>query len=483
MALSELPFIATGEDAVELTVVDLGVARALWEGVPTARLLARIRLHRDERDLVDLDLRASGIDFDDASWDIILARLLASAPASLDRLKRAVARHARAASDEGPLAASDTTIAALIHALLSATDVDASPAEGANEAVPLEDSARAACVRFDDRLGRLAGARRGAYFEACLELAKRWSAPMWPLDALRMAVGAVAAMQAPSHDGAYPPIDKLPEALAASSGALYPWGDEGEVPVADRRVCLIDRATLERVTLRPERDLTAAIARAATRYAGPAGGLPIAKIIADTAASCSKHGALVLVATREPRSQREAPRLPPASWAPVDLDAKETALTLASALERGSLTGPRARSILLRGGDSALDAIGKEMLNVVAHPFASAVFAELLAPFARERDVVRLVTYFAIAPDPRDAARALDLCNAREVVSTMLRAWLETMLPADGDVAAPGGDPETSASARVALCVDALRPYASLYQVVEPLLSRLSALPPDRSSE
>ena len=49
---AELPFIATSEVEVELElVVDLGLARALWEGVPTGRLLARVRLHRDERDL------------------------------------------------------------------------------------------------------------------------------------------------------------------------------------------------------------------------------------------------------------------------------------------------------------------------------------------------------------------------------------------------------------------------------------------------
>jgi hypothetical protein len=106
------------------------------------------------------------------------------------------------------------------------------------------------------------------------------------------------------------------------------------------------------------------------------------------------------------------------------------------------------------------------------------VFAELLAPFARERDVVRLVTYFAIAPDPRVAAHALDLCASREVVSTVLKAWLETMLPTDGALAEPGHDPDTSASARVASCVEALRPYPALFRVVEPLLSRLSALPP-----
>lgn len=477
MQSSELPFVATGEDEVDVTIVDLGIARALWEGVPIARLLARIRLHRDERDLIDLDQRASGIDFDDASWDIILARLLASAPASLDRLKRAVARHARAASDEGPLAAGDTTVATLVHAHLSASDFDASPAEGANEAVAVEDSVRLACAPFDERLGRVNGDRRGVYFEACLELAKRGSSPAWPLDALRAALGALAAVQdAAIHDsGGYPNLDALPDAVIAGTAPLYPWGDDGEVPIVDRRACLVDRASIERVLLLPERDLAAAIARAATRYPE----LPIGKIVADVLTSLAKHGAVLLIATREPRSQREAPRLPPSSWAPVDLDARETALTLASALERGSITGPRARSILIRGGDQALDAIGKEMLSVAAHPFASAVFAELLAPFARERDVVRLVTYFAIAPDPKAAAHALNLCSAREVVSTVLKAWLETMLPTDGAIAVRGGDPDTSASARLASCVEALRSYPALYQIVRPLLSRVSGRPQD----
>ena len=42
---AELPFIATSEVEVELElVVVLGLARALWEGVPTGRLLARVRL-------------------------------------------------------------------------------------------------------------------------------------------------------------------------------------------------------------------------------------------------------------------------------------------------------------------------------------------------------------------------------------------------------------------------------------------------------
>lgn len=472
-----LPFIATAEDEVELTVVDLGVARALWEGVPTGRLLARVRLHRDERDLVDLDQRASGVDFSDASWDIALARLLAAAPASLERVKRAVARHARAASDEGPLAATDAAVAALVHANLSSSDADASPAEGAAEALPLEEPVRLACGRADDRLGRIAGDRRAASFEACLELAKRGAAPPWPLDALCTALGGVAAdIDADIHDsGGFPNMDALPPTLVASSAPLYPWGD-ADVPVGDRRACLLHRPPLERILLLPERDLAAAVGRAATRRRG----LPLPKIIADAAALIGKHGALLLVATREPRSQHEAPRVPPASWQPVGLDATATAASLAAALERGSLTAPRARSILIRGGDLALDAIGKEMLDVAAHPFASGVFAELLAPFARERDVVRLVTYFAIAPDPSVAARALSLCHARELVRTVLEGWIATMLPTDGSPAQPGSDPETSTSARLALCVEALRPYPALYELLQPALSSSHGLRPKR---
>src|SRR5688500_7783464 len=107
----DLPFAASNDDLVALVVVDLGVARAYWEGVPAARLLARTRLHRDEHDLVDLEERASGRDFADASWDMSLARILGGSSPSLDRIKKRIARHARAASDEGALAASDPALA------------------------------------------------------------------------------------------------------------------------------------------------------------------------------------------------------------------------------------------------------------------------------------------------------------------------------------------------------------------------------------
>jgi hypothetical protein len=146
---------------------------------------------------------------------------------------------------------------------------------------------------------------------------------------------------------------------------------------------------------------------------------------------------------------------------------------IASALERGATTAPRARALLLRTGPVALDAVGREMLEVSAHPYASAVFAETLATASRERDVVRLVTYFAIAPDPAPAAHALSLCRAAEVPG-VLRAYLESMLPADGGLT-PIGD---GGGARIAACIGALRPYPHLFEAVEPLLSRISAAPP-----
>jgi hypothetical protein len=113
------------------------------------------------------------------------------------------------------------------------------------------------------------------------------------------------------------------------------------------------------------------------------------------------------------------------------------------------------------------------MLDVSAHPYASAVFAETLAAASRDRDVVRLVTYFAIAPDPTSAAHALSACRAAEV-PTVLRAYLESMLPADGGLT-PVGD---GGGARIAACITALRPYPHLFRAVQPLLSRISDLPP-----
>jgi hypothetical protein len=397
-----LPFGADDESELELALVDLRVARAVGEGVPTARLLARIRLDRDERDLVDLGDRASGQDLASSTWDKLMARLLGQSQASHERVRRAVARHGRAASDEGPLVANDPAIAALVHVLLSATetDGDSSPAEGVADRVALDAAVVRACGRLDDRLAAPGADRRAAAFEACLHVTT-------------LATGGAPALAA---------LEACPPTIA-SAASLYPWGD-AEVPVAERRAVLLDREVA---------------------LASPSLGREVAALGAQ-------QGELVAFVRMEPRSMNEPQVVPPSSWFPADFGSLEAASRLAGALERGATTAPRARSVILRGGDAALDAIGAEMLNAAAHPFASAVFADILGRASRERDVVRLVSYFAIAPDVATAAHALATSTAPEVPS-VLRAWLESILPAD-----------------LSRCVAALAPYPHLHAAVKPLL-------------
>jgi hypothetical protein len=397
-----LPFGADDASELELALVDLRVARAVWEGVPTARLLARIRLDRDERDLVDLGDRASGQDLASSTWDKLMARLLGQSQASHERVRRAVARHGRAASDEGPLVANDPAIAALVHVLLSATetDGDSSPAEGVAARVALDAAVVRACGRLDDRLAAPGADRRAAAFEACLHVTT-------------LATGGAPALAA---------LEACPPTIA-SAASLYPWGD-AEVPVAERRAVLLDREVA---------------------LASPSLGREVAALGAQ-------QGELVAFVRMEPRSMNEPQVVPPSSWFPADFGSLEAASRLAGALERGATTAPRARSVILRGGDAALDAIGAEMLNAAAHPFASAVFADILGRASRERDVVRLVSYFAIAPDVATAAHALATSTAPEVPS-VLRAWLESILPAD-----------------LSRCVAALAPYPHLHAAVKPLL-------------
>lgn len=398
----QLPFGAGDDAELELAVVDLRVARALWEGVPTARLLARIRLDRDERDFVGIVDRASGLDLASSTWDKLMARLLGPSPAAHDRVKRAVARHGRAASDEGPLAASDPAIAALVRVLLSATETegDSSPAEGAADGATLDGAVMRACGQLDERLAAGGADRRAAAFEACLHIATIATGGAPSLAAL-VACGPAIAAGAP----------------------LYPWGDE-DVPVGERRALLLDRPVAE--------------------------GAP--SLARELSTLGPHHGELVAFVRLEPRSGHEQQPVPPSSWLPTDLGSVDAASRLAAALERGATTAPRARSVILRGGDPALDAIGSEMLDVAAHPFASAVFADTLGRASRERDVVRLVSYFAIAPDLATAAHALAASTAPEV-PVVLRAWLESILPAD-----------------IPRCVAAVAPYPHLHAAVKSLL-------------
>jgi hypothetical protein len=50
----------------------------------------------------------------------------------------------------------------------------------------------------------------------------------------------------------------------------------------------------------------------------------------------------------------------------------------------------------------------------------------------------------------------------------VLGAWLEALLPQDGD------DTPESSAARVSACVASLKPYPQLYHAMRPLLSRLA---------
>ena len=415
-------------------IVDLGVARAFWEGVPCARLLARVRLDRDERDLVGLAARASGVDVPTSSWDVLIARLLADVAPAFERVKRSVARHGRAASDEGPLAASDEVIAALVIALLSSSesDGDASPAEGCAGSGEVHIDVRRACGRLDYRLQDPKANRCAPAFEACVLLTS-------------------FARSKPASAVLFPSLRDL-----LSPAALYPQiaEDGDDVPDRDRRMMLTERGALERVVAHSDR---------LKSIVGP---------------FLAHRGTIVAVPVAAPMSTVDVPPVPPSSWMPSDLTSPDSAARLAAALERGATTAPRTRSLVLRGGDAALDAIGAEMLEVASHPFASAVFADILGRASRERDVVRLVSYFAVAPDPAAAAHALAVCTRPELV-TVLQGWLESLVrePSSPDLSSAAlhdADPAASPRARLAVCAAALAPYPHLAAAARPLLARVA---------
>jgi hypothetical protein len=198
----------------------------------------------------------------------------------------------------------------------------------------------------------------------------------------------------------------------------------------------------------------------------------LATFLSDLARLLEHEGTVVAaLLAPEPASADDAedaaPALNPTEWT------SRAAAALANALESGVTTFPRVRAAAARGGEAALDAIGAEMLDVGLHAAASAAFAEILSGSGRPRDVLRLVTYFAIAPDPVPAARALGACAAAEL-PRVLGAWLDAMLPQDGD------DAHESSAARVTACIASLKPYPQLYSAVRPLLTRLDIQPISR---
>jgi hypothetical protein len=456
-------------DAVELLASDPSTARALFDGVPVARLLARARAGRDERDLLVADTSSQP----SFTFDAIVANVCGGASQAIARVRAAVARQARAASIEGPLAADDATIATLVFAVAITPSPDASMAEafvesttkGVQVAAMLEiaqsmDALRQGAIAYDARL--MDPDPRAPLFEACLRLAS--AARVGPFPAARL-LDASRRLQRAGF------------VLLKQGPAILPPSIEAELPRRARRMAALDRPTLEALASRDPRDLAATIARIdgsggpiSSPQAAP-GSMRLDTLLADVGSLVKYPGALVLAIVLNVPEPAQTTSSTRPSWLPHEWGDPQAAVTLAAALERGNATVPRASALVQRGGDAALDAIGAEMLQVEAHPFASAAFAEILARRARARDVTRLVGYFAVAPDPSLAARALASCASPELPS-MLRSWLESMLPQDGSPV-PMRDEPTSSAARLSACIEALRPHAELFEAVRPLLERI----------
>ncbi len=448
-------------DRVEWLVADVSLARALFGGVPAARLLARTRLASDERDLANAPL---GSPPPASTWDMLLKRLFGKSPEALERVKKQVARHTRSASDAGPLAAGDAVVTALACAV-AASEGDSSLAEllapGARKLVVDPIVARVAGL-YEPRLGSTRSDRRAPLFEACIRLAVKATTGSLPVERVAEAHRLLGASEL-----------HLP-LVRPSNVSLMPRDFEPEVPRIDRRMALLERAELDVLLARDPRELAGIVSRIEKDKRG------LDTLLADLGKLLHNPGDLILAVPLSDPPDLDAPGPPSAaapSWLPSDWSAPNAGAAVAEAYERGTLTGPRLRAAVTRGGDAALDAVGAEMLNVAEHPFASAAFAELLARGGRARDVIRLVTYFAVAPDPQLAARALSSCPAPEL-PTVLRSWLEAMLPTDGALAPLGEDPQTSSAARLTACVSSLEPYPHLYRAVRPLLARVSDAPP-----
>ncbi len=462
-----------GNDSVDLLASEASTARALFDGVPAARLLARVRAGRDERDLIVKDTQSQP----SFTYDAIVANVC-GLPATVARVRSAVARQARAASIEGSLGADDATIATLVFAVAIAPAPDASMSEafiesttkGLQVTAMLEiaqsmDALRQGATTYDARLER--PDPRGPLFEACVRLAR--VAHVGPIPAARLAIASRK-------------LARVGFALFEAGPALYPPAIDAEFPRRARRMAALDRSVLDTLAKRDPRDLAATIARIevpskdATQQSIPQSGssLRLDTLVADIAALAKHNGTIIMaIAPNVPETSAEPDSQVGArpSWLPHDWDSPLAAVALAIALEKGNSTVPRAFALVQRGGDGALDAIGAEMLNTEAHPFASAAFAEILARRARTRDITRLITYFAIAPEPSLAARTLSACAAPELPA-MLRHWLESMLPQDGSSVPRRTEPSSSA-ARVSAYVEALRPHRALFDAVKPILDRI----------
>ena len=351
-------------DGVELRIVDAPLARALFHGSPAARLLARARLAHDERE-------------DGEGWDARLARLLGGRTATFDRVRATVARHARVAFDEGPLPATDATIAVLVWA--TATEKargDRSPRSRWDPARPCPATRRCSppAPRTTTASQRAEADKRAPAFEACLRMATRSSVGPMPWEQLQ----AIAAQ-----------LERAPLGVQLSregAQSIFPRRADDEIADRDRRVAPVDRAQLDELVSRDPRELASAVWQSDNMPGGDAGS-QLATFLADLTRLLAEPGSLVAVVVplqsgqspdfEQPGETGGAPSWIPASWS------SSGAAAIADALERGATTLPRVRTEVARGGAGALDAISAEMLHVGAHPFASAGFAEILARSGR----------------------------------------------------------------------------------------------------
>jgi hypothetical protein len=461
-------------DQVDLRVVDASLASALFHGIPAARLLAHAKLACAERDTENRDRegrerpkreRATGVD--DGGWDALMTKLLGAGTRIHERVRRAIARHARVAVDERPpKTPSDATIAVLVWAVACDPDNDSSLAEIAPRAAEpskCDQDVERACAAFDDRLAMPQADKRAPAFEACVRLATR--AMVAPMPASRFR--AISVQLASAEIGV--------RLLGGAAVSIFPRRDDDTIPPADRRMTVLDRAALEGLLARDPRGLGPAVWR--IEHADGGGNVQLATFLADVGRLLRQEGTLIAsIAPIERPDDPPAVRAPdsPHSWAPPGADAgwtTSTAEALAEALESGTMTPGRARATIARGGEAATDAIGAEMLRVGDHSLASRVFAEILARSARPRDVLRLVTYFAMAPDPVAAAPALGACEDSEL-PRVLKAWLEAMMPRERGETEGGEAVEDPSAARVAACIASLEPYPRLYRAVSDLVAR-----------
>ncbi|MDB4997353.1 MAG: hypothetical protein JWM74_4785 [Myxococcaceae bacterium] len=448
---------------MELFVSDLALARALHATVPAARLLARAQLARDTQDLT--------------AWNALLVQLAGGPGREADGLLHAVARHLRVAITEGPLVAHDSVVAVLVLAVSAdlaterAEAHDASLAELTARPEPLacDEGVVHACGLYEPRITAANLARtpstsplRFALFDACVRLAATSSIGPWSAARLADLVEQLASTEL---------------GVAWRTGGHMP--DNLEAERSDRHLAIVERGPLDALVARDPRELASAIARLQRAPKGGASRVPLDSFLADLTHLLKRRGSLVVAMKELDPDGQPLPTSPPSerpSSIPVDWTQPTVAPNLADSFERGQVPSSRVRNLVARGGEPALDAIGAEMLRVPLHPNASATFAEILARSGRPRDVIRLVTYFAIAPDPQLAARALSACSAPELPA-VLRGWLEAMLPSDGQLAPFGDDPYTSSTARLTACVASLAPYPRLYKAVHPLLLRVSERP------